>query len=84
MEAAGWTFDRESSSQIRPSKRPFAAAVNAGPGLSPVEEPKLHVSAVGPGLRLLDARASIGWYSETLGFWPLGWGDAPLEEGWLW
>jgi hypothetical protein len=84
MEAAGWSFGRDSAARTNPASRPFAAAVNAGPGVSPAEAPKLRVSAGGPGLRLLDARSSVGWYSETLGFWPLGWSDAPLEEGWLW
>ena len=36
------------------------------------------------GLRLLSASESIGYYGETLGFWPIGWSSGFQEEVKLW
>ena len=33
---------------------------------------------------LLDRAHSVGYYSETLGFWPLGFHKGPIEEMYLW
>jgi hypothetical protein len=33
---------------------------------------------------LLDRAHSVGYYSETLGFWPLGFHKGPIEEVYLW
>ena len=33
---------------------------------------------------LLDQENSVGYYAETLGFWPLGWKKGPLEELRVW
>jgi len=33
---------------------------------------------------LLDRENSVGYYAETLGFWPLGWKKGPIEELRLW
>ena len=33
---------------------------------------------------LLDRSHSVGYYSETLGFWPLGFHKGPIEELYLW
>ena len=33
---------------------------------------------------LLDRENSVGYYAETLGFWPMGWGKGPIEEFRVW
>ena len=33
---------------------------------------------------LIDQENSVGYYAETLGFWPLGWKKGPLEEFRIW
>ena len=36
------------------------------------------------GLRLISSADSIGYYGETIGFWPIGWQNGFLEEVKVW
>ena len=35
-------------------------------------------------LQMVSAEHSVGYYSETLGFWPIAWKDAPIEQVQVW
>jgi hypothetical protein len=75
LEAEGWTAGGAGGV--------LAAARNASPGPLPADFVEEGRFASGPGfpLRLVDLEAGVGFYAETLGALPVGWGRGPLEEG---
>ena len=44
---------------------------------------KVYTGTVGRRV-LLDQAHSVGYYSEMLGFWPLGYHEGPIEEVYVW
>ncbi|MBM76357.1 MAG: hypothetical protein CMK59_13210 [Proteobacteria bacterium] len=79
LESQGWKPVRNQSLDLETTARAKNAA--SGPPLE--SEHTAHFIAGDFPVRLVDGESDVGYYSDTLGFWPLGWGTTPLEEAWV-
>ncbi|HIA01088.1 MAG TPA: hypothetical protein EYN66_04160 [Myxococcales bacterium] len=78
MEQKGWQFDPEAR------LLPHARALNAAPLLGPVGAPQAVLTGPLVSPRLLDSENDVGFYAETLGFWPITLDAGPIEQVELW
>ncbi len=86
MQAEGWTFCGDLADMNgMPSGSLVAVPVHSSPGAIPDHWQEVDSVELGWGpVHLVDARAGVGWYGESLGVLPVRWGQDPMEEVTVW